>query len=144
MRTHHLLWSASVISFLLAVGHTLGGKDSWSPVGELDILRAMRTTSFTTAGVTRTFYDFFMGFGWCISVFLLLQAVVLWQLASIARTNPRATRPMIASFFLATVASGIIAWRMLVPPPVVFDGLIALILAAAFLVASRQPQSVSQ
>ena len=135
MKTHHLLRSASVLSLLLAAGHTLGGKDSWSPPEANAVLSAMRTSSFPIVGVTRTFYQFFMGFGWTLSVFLLLQAVVLWQLASIAKTNPGSTRPMIASFFIATVAVGIIAWQMLVPPPVAFNALIALVLGAAFVTA---------
>ena len=138
MKTHHLLRGASVVTFLLAAGHTLGGRNSWSPGGELPILSAMRTSSFTALGLTRTFYEFYMGFGWSLSVFLLLQAVVLWQLASIAKVNPGSTRPMIASFFLATVACGIIAWKMLVPPPVIFNAILAAILAAAFVTASRQ------
>lgn len=137
MKTHHLLRAASVVSFLFDVGHTLGARVSWSPAGELDILRAMRTTTFMAMGYPRTFYEFYMAFGWCLTVFMLLQAVVLWQLASIAKTNPGSTRPMIASFFLATVATGIISWKMILPPPTVFNAVIAAILAAAFVTESR-------
>jgi len=135
MKTHHLLRAASVLTLLLAAGHTLGGKNSWSPAGDLDVLHAMRNTSFSALGFTRTLYEFYMGFGWSLSVFLLLQAVVLWQLASMAKTTPASTRPMIAAFFVATVATGIIAWQMLVPPPVVFNAVIALVLGGAFITA---------
>ena len=137
MKTHHLLRAAAVGSLLLAAGHTLGGRNSWSPAGNLDILNTMRTTSFQAMGFTRTFYEFYMAFGWTLTVFLLLQAVVLWQLASIAKGNPGSTRPMIASFFLATVATGIISWQMILPPPTVFNVVIAAVLAAAFATASR-------
>ena len=86
MSTSLLLRIASVISVLFAAGHTLGGRKAWSPQGENQVLQAMRTVRFETFGVSRTYLDFYRGFGFTISVFLAVQAVVLWQLATIAST----------------------------------------------------------
>jgi hypothetical protein len=63
MTTAILLRITSVISFLLAAGHTLGGWSSWSPVGDTDVLTSMRTFQFQTVGVTRSYLDFYRGFG---------------------------------------------------------------------------------
>jgi hypothetical protein len=133
--THLLLRIASVISLLFAAGHTRGGLKQWSPMGENDVLEAMATVRFETMGVNRSYLDFFMGFGWSISVFMLLQTVLLWQIGSMARTNAVQVRPLIAVFALANLASGVIAWRFIFPIPAVFSGVLVLVLLAAYAVA---------
>ncbi len=135
MRTALLLRIASVISLLFAAGHTLGGRKSWSPLGESEVLKAMRTFRFETSGVSRTYLDFYLGFGFTISVYLLLQAILLWQLAAMARTEPLQVRPMIASFALATLACGLLSWRFIFPLPVVFSAVLAACLALAYFAA---------
>jgi hypothetical protein len=135
MTTTILLRIAAAISLLFAAGHTLGGLKRWSPMGENEVLNAMSTVRFETMGVSRTYLDFFMGFGWTISVALLLQSALLWQMASLARTDATQARPMIAMFALAALASGIIAWRFIFPVPAIFSGALLIVLAAAFVMA---------
>jgi hypothetical protein len=135
MRTAPLLRIASVLSLLFAAGHTLGGRDSWSPVGESEVLKAMRTFRFEFSGVSRTYLDFYLGFGFTLSVYMLLQAVLLWQLAAMARTEPRRVRSMIASFALASLACGLLSWRFIFPVPVVFSAVLTVCLALAFFAA---------
>ena len=134
MKTALLLRIASVISLLFTAGHTLGGRKSWSPMGETEVLQAMRSTRYQAFGVSRTYLDFFLGFGYSLSVTLLLQAVVLWQLAGIARTDPRLVRPIAAAFAAASVASAILAWRFIFPVPALFAAVLAVVLGAAAIV----------
>jgi hypothetical protein len=135
MTTTLLLRIASVISLLFAIGHSLGGLRKWSPMGENQVLEAMTTVRFATRGANRSYLDFFMGFGWSISVFMLMQTVLLWQVASLARTEAAHVRPMIAVFALATLASGLIAWRFIFPLPALFSGALFIALVAAYVVA---------
>jgi hypothetical protein len=130
-----LLRIASVVSLVFTAGHSLGGLRKWSPMGENDVLKAMTAVRFDTMGANRSYLDFFMGFGWLLSVAMLLQTILLWQLASLAHPDPARVRPMIAAFFLATLASGVIAWRFIFPVPALFSGALAIVLAAAFVVA---------
>jgi hypothetical protein len=132
MTTTLLLRIASVISMLFAAGHTLGGRKAWSPIGESEVLTSMRTVRFEVFGVSRTYLDFYLGFGFTISVYLLLQAVLLWQLAGMAKTVPAAVRPMIASFALASLACGVLSWRFIFPMPVVFSAVLTVCLGLAF------------
>ena len=76
MTTARLLRIASVISLLFAAGHTLGGSDAWSPLGETEVLKSMRSFRFDVFGVSRTYLDFYLGFGFTLSVYLLLQAIL--------------------------------------------------------------------
>lgn len=135
MTTTLLLRIASVISLLFTAGHSLGGLRKWSPMGENEVLQAMTTVRFETMGANRSYLDFFMGFGWSISVSMLMQTVLLWQMASLARTDPAHVRPMIGVVALATLASGVIAWRFIFPLPALFSGVLFIALVAAYVVA---------
>jgi len=135
MTTTLLLRVASVISLLFTLGHSLGGLKKWSPMGDNEVLRAMTTVRFDTMGASRTYLNFYMGFGWSLTVAMIMQTVLLWQIASLARTNPAGVRPMIAIIALATVAGGVISWRFLFPIPALFSIALVIPLAAAYFVA---------
>ena len=135
MTTTLLLRIASVISLLFTAGHTLGGLRKWSPMGENEVLNAMTAVHFEAMGAKRSYLDFFMGFGWSISVAMLMQTVLLWQIASLARTDVVHVRPMIVVFALATLVSGLIAWRFIFPVPALFSALLLIVLVAAYVVA---------
>ena len=126
---------ASMISLMFTLGHTAGGLRKWSPMGDNEVLRAMAAVRFETMGANRSYLDFYMGFGWSIAVAMIMQTVLLWQMASLARTNPASVRPMIAVIALATVASGVIAWRFIFPVPALFSTALVIALAAAYIVA---------
>lgn len=132
MTTTFMLRVAAAISFLFTLGHSIGGLQSWSPVPDNAVLRAMAGTHFPVMGVSRSYLDFYLGLGWSISVYLLLQAFLLWQMASLARTNAAQVRPMIAAFALAALATGIIAWRLIFPVPALFSAMLFVALAAAW------------
>jgi hypothetical protein len=132
MTTAVLLRISGVISLLFAIGHSLGGIKRWSPMGENEVFKAMETVRFDTMGVNRSYLDFFLGFGWSLSVAMLLQSVLLWQLASLARSNAAQVKPMIAVFALATLASGTIAWLFIFPVPALFSAALLIVLVAAY------------
>ncbi|HWC47046.1 MAG TPA: hypothetical protein VG868_13140 [Casimicrobiaceae bacterium] len=127
---------AAVVQLLFAIGHTLGGRKRWSPMGDNEVLRQMTTVRFDVMGANRSYLDFFMGFGWSLSVLMLLQAVLLWQLASLARIDPASARPMIAAFALATIATGLIAWRFIFSIPALFAIAVVIALVIAYATAA--------
>jgi hypothetical protein len=132
-----VLWLriSSVVSLLFAAGHTLGGRRNWSPIGESSVLTAMRDFRFDIQGVNRSYLDFYRGFGFSLSVFLVLQAVVLWQLSTIAAANPSQVRPIVASFAVASIVGGILAWCFLFPVPAVFSVVLSACLVLAAIAA---------
>jgi hypothetical protein len=135
MTTTLWLRISSVVSLLFAAGHALGGRKHWSPMGETDVLKAMRDVQFDVMGSSRSYLDFYEGFGHSLTVSMLLQAVLLWQMASLARTDPARLRPMIAAFAVATIAAGVVAWQFIIPIPAVFSAVLAACLAVAFFLA---------
>jgi hypothetical protein len=135
MTTTIWLRISAVISLLFTIGHTMGGLKRWSPMGDNAVLQAMSTVRFEAMGATRTYLDFFMAFGWSLSVTMLMQSVLLWQLATLAATDAVRVRPLVAVIALATAASGIIAWRMIFPLPAIFSAVLVASLAMAIALA---------
>lgn len=70
-----------------------------------------------------------------MSVYLLLQAVVLWQLAALARTNPAQVRPTILSMTVASIVNAVLTWHSIFPVPAVFGAVVTAFLVAAIIAA---------
>ncbi len=137
MKPTILLRIASIITLLYFAGHTAGMP--WTPAagpGELSVIEAMKSHRFET-GFARTYWDFYFGFGVIISAFLLVQAVVLWQLGSLARTGAVQLRPIVASFLVAFVVNAILAWIFFFAVPAVMAAAIAICLGLAFHAAGK-------
>jgi hypothetical protein len=141
MRARLWLRAASVITVIFGVGHTLGAADSWSPPGDTAVLQAMKSFRFDAMGAARTYWDFYVGFGLYISVLLMLQGMVLWQLASIAQAEPVRVRPIIASFLVASMGCTFLTWRFIFAVPTLFSLAISACLATAFVAARRRAPS---
>ena len=137
MNTTLLLRIASIIALLFAVGHTSGYP--WTPsegLAPAAVVRAMKGVSFDAMGSSRTYWDFYVGFGLSISVYMFAQAAILWLLAALAKTQPASVRPFVVVLLASCAANGYVAWRHLFLLPVVLSVAMAVCLALA-LVASK-------
>ena len=139
MRPTILLRVASVLTLLYAAGHTSG--IPWTPVlgaGEMAVVEAMKSQHFEVVGATRTFWDFYYGFGVAITGYLLVQAVVLWQLAALAKSQAVSLRPIIASLGLGFLVNAVILWKFFFAIPLVLAVAITAVLGFAFFAADRR------
>jgi hypothetical protein len=130
-----LLRIASLLTLLHGIGHTIGGVFSVDvPPGtpEGNVVAVMKSTHFDVMGATRTYWDFFFGFGLIITVSLLIQTILFWQLAGLAKTDAKRLRPIIAVFFLGHIGYAILAWRFFFAPPLIGSVLTAIALGLAY------------
>jgi hypothetical protein len=127
---------SAIVSFLLALGHTLGGRKSWSPNGANPVLQQMRDVHFDVMGVNRSYYEFYMAFGYSLSIALIMQSILIWQLSGLVATDVTRARPMIAVITVACIASAVIAWLMIFPIPAYLETALSICLLVA-LVRSR-------
>jgi hypothetical protein len=142
--TAFFLRVASVLTVLHCIGHTIGGVfgvDAPPGTKEGAVVEAMKSNQFEVMGATRSFWDFFIGFGLTISVSSLVQAVVFWQLAGLAKTEPRRIRPIIAAFLFANLGFAVLAWRYFFMPPLVGAVLTTIVLAVAYVGAGRSERA---
>ena len=133
--TRALYRIASVLILLLALGHSLGYP--WSdPAWGVD-LRAMQTSRFNILGFSRTYWDFYVGHGLFVSAFLLLAAMLVWQLGSLPAKTLRLLRGMAWALALCFAALAVLSWMYFFTIPIVFTGLITVCLVAAAWCSAR-------
>lgn len=122
---------AAVLLLLFAIGHTVGFRQSDPTWGVDMLLASMRSIHFDVQGFNRTYWDFFVGFGLFVSVFLVLAAVLAWQLGGLPPANLALMRGTAWAFALCFAAITVLSWRYFFIPPVVFSLVITLCLIVA-------------
>jgi hypothetical protein len=88
-------------------------------------------------GETRTFWDFYKGFSWLGCATLIVEALVLWQLAALAKRNVPGVWLIIATFAAGFVATSLIAYKFLILPPAIYELVLAALLGAAAISARK-------
>ena len=128
---------ASGLLVLFAIGHTLGFRQvdpSWGAEGVVGALKSLR---FDVQGFTRTYWDFYTGFGLFVTVFLGFAAVLAWQLGSIPPNVWRAMPVVPWTLALSFVGVTFLSWRYFFVVPVAFSAVITLCLILAAWVTGR-------
>ncbi len=122
---------AAVLLLLFSVGHTLGFRQS-DPQWKVDALVAdMQKIHFNAQGFDRSYWDFFVGFGLFVSVFLLFAAILAWQLSGM-KAEILAMIPAVKwSLALCFIGITILSWKYFFVVPVVFSSVIMLCLIVA-------------
>jgi hypothetical protein len=139
MRGTPTLWLriAAGIAALYAAGHTLG--HPWTAPHDLmaqGVTVAMQGVHFAAAGKSRSYWDFYQGFGFAISVLLALQGVLLWQLGTLAR-NGQDYRVAVLAHLVAFLGLAAVAYFYLFGLPQWLALAIAGCLAAALVQPAR-------
>ena len=126
---------ASVLTLIHGVGHTIGGVFGSPRNGteEMAVIDTMKAHSFNVMGSMRTYWDFFFGYGLILSILLIIEGVLFWQLATLAKTDATRIKPIVALFSLSFVGTAIIGWKYFFVAPAVMELLIAVCLATAFI-----------
>ncbi len=123
-----------MLLLLFAVGHTLGFRQSDPTWGADALLGSMRSIHFDVQGFSRTYWDFFTGFGLFVTVFLLFAAVLAWQLGGLPAETLARVRGIAWVFALCFATIAVLSWRYFFVIPIVFSILVtACLIAAAWL-----------
>jgi hypothetical protein len=142
MRPVLFLRIASVLTLIHAVLHTVGGVfGAPAPGPQLAVVEAMKAHEFLVMGVMRSYWDFRMGMGLAVSVLLTAEAIVFWQLGSLAKTEALGLRPMLTTFLVGYVGLAAVSYRCFFWAPVITEILIAGCLGAA-VVSCRQERAL--
>ena len=123
--------TAAVLLVLFALGHTLGFNQvdpAWGVTAPITALQGIRFTVQGTPG--RTYWGFYLGFGYFCSVLLVLAAALAWQVGSLPSEVVRQMQPLLWTLALAFAATSVITWMFFFTAPLVFSILISLVLIA--------------
>ena len=131
---------ASTLAFLHAVLHTIGGVFGKAGPGPAAVaVLAMKVNQFPLMGNERSYWDFYRGLALAVTIFLMAEAVVFWQLASLAKIDSRQLRPILAVFLVAYIALAVNSYVYFFLGPVIVEIMIAACLGLAVIsVKSRR------
>jgi len=123
---------AAVLILLFGVGHSLG----YPWVGDVTeaqqtaLMNAIQANTAVTMGFMRSYADFHVGFGWFISIFFLVQAIVVWRLASLLGAQPAMVKFFSGLFAVQYLANLVLDYYFFFWAPIISSALVA----ACFLV----------
>jgi len=127
------------ILILFCLGHSSGALIRLPSFGSASdgILAAMKTTHFQCQTSDCTWFGFYLGFGWMVSVFFIVAAAIAWYLGGRTRAEQRALKPIAWALFLGNVVNAGIAWTWFFMAPQVFATIVAVLLGYECLVKLR-------
>jgi hypothetical protein len=122
---------ASVLLLLFAALHTFGFRQVDPKWGVDSLINLMQSIHFDIMGTSRTYWDFFVGFGLFFSVFLVFAAVLAWQLAGLPHQTLARMRGTAWALVICFATVTILSLRYAFIFPIAFSILILLCLTAA-------------
>jgi hypothetical protein len=128
---------AAVVLILFAMGHTLGFRKVDPHWGIDGIVASMQAVHFDVHGVTRTYWDFYVGFGLFVSVLLVFVALVCWQFGRLDAPTLRGMGLLNWGLAACFAANTYLCWRYFFPVPMVFSIVLTVLLALAAWLAGR-------
>ena len=138
MRASFFYRIAAVLLLLLAVGHTLGFRQSDPTWGVDALVGSMRSIHFDVQGFHRSYWDLFVAAGFCVGVFYLFAAILAWQLGGLPAATLALMRVTAWAFAVSFAAITVVSWRYLFVIPIAFSIVITLCLTAAAWLSARQ------
>jgi hypothetical protein len=100
-------------------------------LGEVGVVGAMKLYKFGGVDGGRSYWDMYFGYGLLAVLSGLVQAALLWQMASLARTDVERVKSIVALLVAANLAHGVLVWTYFaLGPPLIFDGLVVMLLGS--------------
>ena len=122
---------SAILILLFALGHTFGFRQI-DPAWHIDdLIGSLRSTKFQAAGFERSYWDFYAGFGFFVSVFLVFAAVVAWQFSRFAQPLPAPVRTISWALAISFGLTTVLGWRYFFAIPIGFSALICVCLSLA-------------
>jgi hypothetical protein len=117
---------AAVLLILFAAAHTFGFLTFTPPTPEGVAVRdAMNNVHFQAENHIYSYGDFYRGFGFFVTIYLLFSAFLAWHLGGVAARSPQAIGALSWVFFAVQVASVILSSVYFSAAPAISSGLVA-------------------
>lgn len=133
MTPTRVLRLASILAALQYLAHAalfLSAKPTHG-AAEAAVIDTMKNFRFDFSGFSRSYWDFYFGYGLLAILWGLVEIILLWQLSSLAANDSSRVMRSVALLLLANVAHAILAWRYFFPAPVAGDVVVAVCLVWA-------------
>jgi hypothetical protein len=124
----------AAIMVFFTIGHTIGVLNPPADGVAGQALDVMRRARFPIMGFERSYWDFYRGFGFFVSLELLFFAVIAYQLSVMSRRSARAALPLMVSLEIGCTVTALLSWIYFFAAPMV-TSLAAVVSSTAALVA---------
>ena len=101
----------------------------------------MRETHFVVDGFSRTYWNFYVGFGLFVSVLLLFAALIAWQLGGLPADTLLLMRGTMWALAICFAVVTFLCWKYFFIAPIAFSIAITACLIAAAWLSGRRSQS---
>jgi len=128
---------AFVLLILFAVGHTLGFRRVDPRWGVDSLIQQLRSTHFDVQGFNRSYWDFFTGFGFFVTILLFFATIVSWQLGSLPKESLSTISLITWGFAICFIVVTFLSYQYFFMVPVVFSGATAVCLILGAWLAGR-------
>lgn len=146
MKPSILLRIAAAVALLQFIAHTsllLSYEPSHGPA-ETTLVQAMRDNRFDFGGFEpHSYWQMYIAYGLFAAVNCLIEAVLFWQLSSVARTDPARVRPFAALFLAANLGYATLVALYFFPIPLLADLTIAACLVLVLWITRPSRQMAS-
>jgi hypothetical protein len=133
---------ASLVALLAVLGHTFLFF-TYVPVHgaeEIAVVDAMKAHRFNFGGLDHSYWELYFGYGLFVSISCLVEAVLFWQLATIAQSDASRIKSIVAPFVFGEAGYAILMLKYFFLVPIVIHIVVTACLAAAFITAGRIEQ----
>jgi hypothetical protein len=91
----------------------------------------MQGVHFNIGSFRRDYWDFYLGFGYFVTVFQLFSALIAWQLSALGKETLESLPVLTWGLAVCYVAVTFLSWRFFFLVPIVFSALAAVLLIVA-------------
>ena len=133
----------TLLLLLFCLGHTLSALVSTPPFGpESDaVVAAMKSVHFKSIGSDCTWFGFYLGFGYNVSIFFLFSGVLTWYLGGMSQSDQRRWVPITWALFASYAATAALAVKYFFVVPIAFSSMITLLLGIQAIRLTRGPRT---
>ncbi len=128
---------SSILLLLFAAAHTFGFRQTDPQWGVDSLIGSMKSIRFDVQGFSRSYWDFYVGFGLFVSVLLVFAAILAWQLGRLASDTLAQMRGLAWAFALCFASVTILSWKYFFVAPLVCSIAITACLTAAALLSAK-------
>jgi hypothetical protein len=133
----------TLLLLLYCLGHTFGALVSTPHFGSKSdvVMAAMKSVHFKAGGSDCTWFGFYLGFGYNVSIFFLFSGILTWFLGGMSPSDQRRWAPITWSLFASYAATVVLAVSYFFAAPIIFSSLVTLLLGIQGVKLSRAPRT---
>ena len=131
MKQITLFRTASVLLIVFCLMHTAGGMIAQNSLGAAAdaVFEQMKRVHFDFNGADCTWYGFWFGFGLTTSAFLLLSAIIAWELERVDLSSWPQLRTIAWALVASHAFNTVLSWKYFFAGPGIFGVVITTLLA---------------